>query len=108
MKHILLVECDNLLEAGLVDLLSGLDNVRVQRLKVENLADFLSHTPCECPDVLILDEICANNRISELLSLFKTPKILKTIIVDPKNNSISIYDKCVVPVTTIADFMASL
>ncbi len=108
MKNVLIIQSENLLEAGLVTLLSSFEGIQVHGVRVEDLPGLMASLQQEQPDVLILDETVAQTYLESILPLLMSYPKLRTIVVSLRENSLSVYDKSKVSVQHISDFLTIL
>jgi len=108
VKNVLIIQSENLLEAGLVTLLSSFEGIQVHGVRVEDLPGLMASLQQEQPDVLILDETVAQTYLESILPLLMSYPKLRTIVVSLRENSLSVYDKSKVSVQHISDFLTIL
>lgn len=108
MKNVLIIQSENLLDAGLVTLLSSLDGIQVHGVRLEDLPALPALLLQQPPDVLILDEAVAQTYLESLLPLLMSYPKLRTIVISLRENSLSVYDKSRISVQHISDFLTIL
>jgi DNA-binding NarL/FixJ family response regulator len=108
VKNVLIIQSENLLEAGLLTLLSSFEGIQVYGMRIEDLPTLPASLHNQQPDVLILDETVAQTHLESILPLLMSYPKVRTIVVSLSENSLSIYDKSQVSVKQISDFLTIL
>ena len=95
---------EKLLSAGVYSLLSAKENIDVSGV-VMNEGNFSDVFTCVKPHVLILDEFTLSQYLSTYMSFTKNYPKLRTIVLNLGTNNVHIYDKQIVHVQNLDDFM---
>jgi DNA-binding NarL/FixJ family response regulator len=105
--RVIILQSDKLLNAGVQSLLSTRPDVEVIGVahSNESYASILDRTQ---PDIVIMDEhmICAN--VSAYLAILRDYPDLRTIVLRLGDNQMHVYDKRIVEVEHLGDFLELL
>lgn len=104
-QHVLLVENDLLLGAGIETLLSREPNIEVIGISSCDVDELIERIRYLRPEVIILDEAIYLSYSSRLLVLLHLYHKLRLIIVSTDDNLVHIYDKKDVLLTEITDLV---
>lgn len=106
-KTILVLESEKLLAAAVVSLLASRPEFAVTGATFSSLArlDQLNHTE---PDVIIMDEDLVANNITAVMELVDRHPRLRLIVLGLSDNQLHVFDKHIVQVTEVNDFIAQL
>ncbi len=111
LRKVLILENGSLPGAGLYSLLSELKDVEVIKTELANIEDLIRTIDTFRPHVLVLDEFNfdESNLIEVLPAIFPLPKrnsIQRIIIVYWEENMIEVYDRNLVEIKELNDFLA--
>jgi hypothetical protein len=106
-KRVIVVESEELLSAGVYSLLSAKGHFDVNGvvMKEGNFSDVFTRIK---PHILILDEATLDQYLTTYRSLTKNYPKLRTIVLSLGTNNMLVYDKQIVQVQNLDDFMNQL
>ena len=103
-KRVIVVESEKLLSAGIYSLLSSKDHYDVSGviMREGNFSDVFDRVQ---PHILILDEVTLDQYMTTYMSFTKNYPRLRTIVLSLGTNNMRVYDKQIIQVQNLDDFM---
>jgi AmiR/NasT family two-component response regulator len=104
-KRIVVLESDQLLNAGVQSFLSSLGYQQVHGVATHNEQSMMVAIEQLHPDVIIMDEESREANLGLLVPYLASDSTIRTIIMNIHNNQISIYEQRQVLVQQLSDFL---
>jgi DNA-binding NarL/FixJ family response regulator len=106
MPHILILECELLLGAGLKSLLAEETTLNIRGISANNRVELLEQIVQLQPDVIVLDALSSLVEPGQLLTAFNTySKSLRLLAVNTNDNQVCIYDRRQILLTRAHDMI---
>lgn len=106
-KRILVLEKEKLLSDAVFSLLSSRPEYHVAHVQFDELGALNSPDHAE-PDVIIMDQGVVANNISAVMELVDRHPKVRLIIIGLSDNVLHVFDKSVVDVSDVSEFIAQL
>jgi DNA-binding NarL/FixJ family response regulator len=106
-KQILVLESEKLLAASILSLLESRSEFDVTSTTVSSLA-CMDQADSPGPDVVILEEELLAANILAVVKLAEQYPELRLIVIGPKTNKLHVFDKQIVQVRQVSDFLKLL
>ena len=104
-KRIVVLESDQLLNAGVQSFLSSQGYQQVHGVATQDEQDLVDEIEGFRPNVIIMDEQCHAAYLSLLMPYLASDSAIRTIILNLHNNQISIFEQRQVLVQQLSDFL---
>ena len=104
-KIIVILEEDQLINAGVQSFLAAQDGFDVIRLESNEPVQIIQEIEMIQPDVIIIDQNNQTIPLGDLLSHFENTPNIRTIALNISNNQIQICDKRQVQIHQLSDFI---
>ena len=106
-KRVIVVESEKLLSAGIYSLLSSKDHYDVSGviMREENFSDVFARVQ---PHILILDEATLSQYLTTYMAFTKNYPKLRTVVLSLGTNNMQVYDKQIVQIQNLNDFMEQM
>jgi DNA-binding NarL/FixJ family response regulator len=106
-KRVLVLESEKLMPAGIASLLASCPELSVANTTVSSLA-CLSQLDDPRPDVVILEESVLATNISAVVKLADRHPTLRLIVFNTRDSSVHVFDKHIMQVRQVSDFLELL
>ena len=107
-KIIVILEQDQLINAGVQSFLAAQDCFEVIELESSEPAQIIQQIERIQPDVIIIDQNNQTIPLGDLLSHFENTPNIRTIALNISNNQIQVCDKRQVQIHQLSDFISVL
>ena len=106
-KKILVLESEKLLTASITSLLSSRSELDVMTTAKVSVADWDGLERAR-PDVVIVEERLLAANLLEIVKLAESHPKVRLIVVGPANSNVQVFDKQMVQVRQVSDFLGLL
>lgn len=104
LSHILILECELLLGAGLKSLLAEKSTLKINGITADNQVELLEQIGQLQPDVIVVDALSTLTDPFQLLAALNAyPKFLRVVEVSANDNRVCIYDRRQILLTQSSD-----
>lgn len=107
-KKIVVLESDQLINAGVLSFLAAQDSFDVTGLESSDPEQVYREIESFQPDVVIIDQSSQSISVSQLMAHFENIPHIRTIVLSVDNNQIQICDKRQIQIEKLSDFIAVL
>lgn len=106
-KRVLVLESEKLLPAAVLSLLAARSEFDVTSIGFNSFVSLKQVDHCE-PDVIIMDEELVTNNITAVMRLVDRHPKVRLIVVGLEDNKLHVFDKHIVQIKNVSDFMAQI